>query len=138
MQEDKEAVFDSFDTVNSCLQVTATVLRNIAVNTERTFAAASSGYMNATELADYLVRKGMPFRNAHEIVGKIVMRAVEAGEEIARLPLADLQGFSELIDADVFATLSLDQTLKTKSQFGGTSSERVAPALMQARESLKE
>lgn len=138
MQEDKEAVFDSFDTVRACLQVTSTVLRNITVSKERALAAASSGYMNATELADYLVRKGMPFRNAHEVVGKIVMRAVEAGKEIGELPLAELRGFSELINEDVFATLSLDQTLKTKSQLGGTSSERVAAALAHARQSLKE
>ena len=69
MQEDKEAVFDAFDTVSASLRVTATVLRNLGVNKERAAAAASSGYMNATELADYLVRKGMPFRDAHEIVG---------------------------------------------------------------------
>ena len=70
MQEDKEAVFDAFDTVSSSLRVTATVLKNLGVNKERALAAASSGYMNATELADYLVRKGMPFREAHEVVGK--------------------------------------------------------------------
>src|SRR5690349_15539564 len=85
MQEDKEAVFDSFDTVSSCLQVTTTVLRNISVNSERALAAASSGYMNATELADYLVRKGVPFRDAHETVGRIVMQAVELRKEIAEL-----------------------------------------------------
>jgi argininosuccinate lyase len=138
MQEDKEAVFDSFDTVSASLQVTSTVLRNISVNKERALAAASRGYMNATELADYLVRKGMPFRNAHEVVGKIVLRAVAAGEEIGQLPLAELNKFSDMIDADVFATLSLDQTLKTKSQVGGTSPELISATLAQARTSLKE
>jgi argininosuccinate lyase len=138
MQEDKEAVFDSFDTVSASLQVTSTVLRNISVNKERALAAASRGYMNATELADYLVRKGMPFRDAHEVVGKIVLRAVAAGEEIGQLPLAELKKFSDMIDADVFATLSLDQTLKTKSQVGGTSPELISATLAQARTSLKE
>ena len=138
MQEDKEAVFDCFDTVSGCLQVTSTVLRNLTVDQERAREAASEGYMNATELADYLVRKGLPFRAAHEVVGKIVMRALEAGKEIAQLPLAELHEFSDLIDASVFEALSLDQTLKTKSQLGGTSSERVAAALAQARESLQE
>jgi argininosuccinate lyase len=138
MQEDKEAVFDSFDTVSACLQVTSTVLRNITVNKERALAAASSGYMNATELADYLVRKGMPFRNAHELVGKVVLRAVEAGKEIEQLPLAELKGFSELINADVFETLSLERTLKSKSQVGGTSPELISATLAQARESLKD
>jgi argininosuccinate lyase len=138
MQEDKEAVFDSFDTVSASLQVTSTVLRNISVNKERALSAASRGYMNATELADYLVRKGMPFRDAHEVVGKIVLRAVAAGEEIGQLPLAELNKFSDMIDADVFATLSLDQTLKTKSQVGGTSPELISATLAQARTSLKE
>jgi argininosuccinate lyase len=138
MQEDKEAVFDCFDTVSECLQVTGTVLRNITVNKERALAAASSGYMNATELADYLVRKGMPFRDAHEVVGKIVLRAIEAGDEIGQLPPAELREFSDLIGADVFEALSLERTLKTKSQPGGTARELVAAALTQARESLKE
>jgi argininosuccinate lyase len=138
MQEDKEAVFDSFDTASACLQVTSTVLRNISVNKERALAAASHGYMNATELADYLVRKGMPFRNAHEVVGKIVLLAVEKGKEIEQIPLAELKEFSELIAEDVFATLSLDQTLKSKSQVGGTSPELISATLAQARTSLKE
>jgi argininosuccinate lyase len=138
MQEDKEAVFDCFDTVSECLQVTGTVLRNITVNKERALAAASSGYMNATELADYLVRKGMPFRDAHEVVGKIVLRAIEAGDEIGQLPPAELREFSDLIGADVFEALSLERTLRTKSQPGGTARELVAAALTQARESLKE
>ena len=79
MQEDKEAVFDSFDTVSACLEVTATVLRNVRLNKDRMRAAATQGYMNATELADYLVRKGMPFRDAHETVGRIVVHAIERG-----------------------------------------------------------
>ena len=83
MQEDKEAVFDAFDTVRSSLKVTSTVMRNIAVNKDRALAASSGGYMNATELADYLVRKGMPFREAHETVGKIVMRAIESQAGVA-------------------------------------------------------
>src|SRR3989440_572305 len=79
MQEDKEAIFDTVDTVTNCLSVTATVLRNLQVNESRAREAATCGYLNATELADYLVRKGMPFRQAHETVGRIVMRAVESG-----------------------------------------------------------
>jgi argininosuccinate lyase len=136
MQEDKEAVFDCFDTGSGCLQITGTVLRNIAVNKERALAAASAGYMNATELADYLVRKGMPFRQAHEVVGKIVMRAAEEGIEIQELALAELKGFSELIDADVYEALSLKNTLESKSQIGGTASAGVSEALRLARKRL--
>ena len=136
MQEDKEAVFDAFDTVSACLKVTGTVLRNISVNKERALAAAAHGYMNATELADYLVRKGMPFRDAHEVVGRIVMRAIEAGKEIEELPLADLKKFSELIGAAVYEALSLDATLNAKSQIGGTARAGVNEALAEARRSL--
>jgi argininosuccinate lyase len=136
MQEDKEAVFDCFDTVSGCLQVTSTVMRNVTVNEERALAAATSGYMNATELADYLVRKGIPFREAHEVVGKVVMRAVELGNEIQQLALAELQEFSKLIDADVYGSLTLEATLNSKSEIGGTARATVNAALETARTSL--
>lgn len=126
MQEDKEAVFDAFDTVSASLRVTATVLRNITVDKGRAMTAASSGYMNATELADYLVRKGMPFREAHEVVGKIVMRAIESGKELEQM---DLSQFSTLIGDDVYDALSLESTLSAKSQIGGTAREVVDKAL---------
>ncbi|HET7112293.1 MAG TPA: argininosuccinate lyase, partial [Pyrinomonadaceae bacterium] len=116
MQEDKEAVFDAFDTVNSCLAVTATVFANISVK-----PPTLGGYMNATELADYLVRKGMPFREAHETVGRIVLRAIELETGIEQLALAQLKEFSTRIEADVYDALSLEQTLSSKSQIGGTA-----------------
>jgi argininosuccinate lyase len=118
MQEDKEAVFDAFDTTSASLRVTATVLKNVGVDKERARAAASSGYMNATELADYLVRKGMPFREAHEVVGKIVMRAIDAGKELEEM---DLSEFGE----DVYQVLTLESTLEAKNQIGGTAREVV-------------
>ncbi|HEX5887349.1 MAG TPA: argininosuccinate lyase [Pyrinomonadaceae bacterium] len=138
MQEDKEAVFDAFDTVSSCLQVTSTVMHNLTVNKDRALAAASSGYMNATELADYLVRKGMPFRDAHEMVGKIVVRAIDLGKELDQLSIAEFREFSPLFAEDVHIALSLEQTLRSKSQVGGTSPELLTAALTQARKTLKE
>jgi argininosuccinate lyase len=137
MQEDKEAVFDAFDTVSSSLRVTATVMRNISVNTDRALAACSGGYMNATELADYLVRKGVPFREAHEIVGKIVRQAIDLGKELEQLSLDDLRGFSPLIEEDVYEALSLERTISSKSQPGGTAREVVDAALKAARNTLK-
>jgi len=134
MQEDKEAVFDAFDTTSASLRVTTTVLRNIGVDKERALAAAASGYMNATELADYLVRKGMPFREAHEVVGKIVMRAIEAGKELEEM---DLREFSALIDEDVYEALSLESTLGAKNQIGGTARDVVEKALNADRTDLK-
>lgn len=136
MQEDKEAVFDAFDTVSASLRVSATVLRNISVNKERARASAASGYMNATELADYLVRKGMPFREAHEVVGKIVMRAIQFGKELDQIDLIELRKFSALIDEDVSEALSLERTLGSKSQIGGTARDVVDAALTRARESI--
>jgi argininosuccinate lyase / amino-acid N-acetyltransferase len=134
MQEDKEAVFDAFDTTSASLRVTATVLRNITINKDRAAAAALTGYMNATELADYLVRKGMPFREAHEVVGKIVMRAIESGKELEEM---DLSEFSALIENDVYEVLTVERTLGAKNQIGGTAREVVDKALTTDRTDLK-
>ncbi|PYS75095.1 MAG: argininosuccinate lyase [Acidobacteria bacterium] len=136
MQEDKEAIFDIVDTVTNCLTVSATVLRNIRVNQSQAREAATHGYLNATELADYLVRKGMPFRQAHETVGRIVTLAVDRGCELGELPLAELHALSTLITEDVIDALSLEKTLATKSQTGGTARARVAEALISARKTL--
>jgi argininosuccinate lyase len=136
MQEDKEAVFDTFDTTYACLEVAALVLRNVKLNEARMRAAASQGMMNATELADYLVRKGVAFREAHETVGGIVRKASERGVELGELSLDELRSFAGIIESDVFTALSLEQTLATKSVAGGTAPARVAEALLAARESL--
>ena len=128
MQEDKESVFDAFDTTASSLKISATVIRNISVT-----QPSLHGYMNATELADYLVRKGMAFREAHETVGKIVMRAIELGKELEGLSIEELRQFSALISEDVYEALSLERTLATKSQIGGTSREAVEDALRNRR-----
>jgi len=133
MQEDKEAVFDAFDTVTSSLQVTSTVFMNIRVN-----EVALGGYMNATELADYLVRKGMPFRDAHEIVGNVVMRAIDLKTQIEEIGIDELRKFSTLIDTDVYNALSLEQTVNAKSQIGGTARAMVKESLARARRALAE
>lgn len=136
MQEDKEAIFDTADTVSACLEVAATVLRNTRLREEQTREAAMRGYMNATEMADYLVRKGLPFREAHEAVGRMVLHALNRGVELQDLSLEELRDFSPLIEEDVYAALSLERTLATKAQAGGTAPERVAEELALARESL--
>ena len=136
MQEDKEAVFDALDTTTTSLQVTQTVLSNIQINKERASSAAVSGYMNATELADYLVRKGMPFRDAHETVGKVVVDSIGKGVELDQLPLEDFRSHSDLIESDVYTALALDATLDAKRVVGGTSRTTVATALAEARDRL--
>ncbi|MDQ2747810.1 MAG: argininosuccinate lyase [Acidobacteriota bacterium] len=136
MQEDKEAVFDTVDTVSICLQVAKIVLENTRVNAGKTRLAAAKGYLNATELADYLVQRNVPFRTAHETVGKVVLHAISKNKELNELELEDLQSFSEHIESDVYEALSLEQTLASKNQIGGTSPERVSEALEHAGESL--
>jgi argininosuccinate lyase len=137
MQEDKEALFDACDTTRDCLQITTTVLRNITVREEKTRDAAQKGYLNATELADYLSKKDVPFRTAHEITGKIVLRAIELGVELHDMELAEMRKLSKKVDADVYKALTLEQTLRTKNAIGGTSPEQVKKALRRAKSLLQ-
>jgi argininosuccinate lyase len=136
MQEDKEALFDTIDTLDVSLNVMATVLRNVKVNREATRRAASTGYLNATDLADYLVRKGLEFRKAHELVGRVVMHAIEQSKPLEEITLEEYRGFSEAFGDDLYASLGLESSLDAKSAIGGTSSARVRDALMKARVEL--
>ena len=137
MQEDKEAIFDTVDTVGVSLRIAAIVLDNVSVNEDRTRDAATNGYMNATELADYLVKKGVPFRTAHETVGNAVLFAISEGKELHELKLDQLRGFSPEIGEDVIDILTLEATLDAKDVAGGTSPRRVAEALKTAKEYLE-
>lgn len=136
MQEDKEALFDTIDTLSGSLKVMATVLRNVKVDCEVTRQAALTGYLNATDLADYLVRKGLEFRKAHDVVGQVVMYAIEQGKPLEGITLEEYRGFSDLFGDDLFASLSLESSLGSKSTIGGTSSEQVRQALGSARTEL--
>ena len=138
MQEDKEAVFDTVDTVRISLRAAAIVLENATLNEERTSEAATKGYLNATELADYLVKKGLPFRTAHEIVGNAVLYAIGEGVELHELRLEQLQEFSPAIDSDVANALTLEAALAAKDVPGGTSPSRVNEALAAAKEYLND
>jgi argininosuccinate lyase len=115
------------------LQITATVLQNLRVREEKTLVAASHGYLNATELADYLSKKAVPFRDAHEIAGKIVLRAIELKIELDELELSEMQKYFPKIEADIYVALSVKQTLKTKNVIGGTAPEQVKKAIRRAR-----
>ena len=137
MQEDKEGVFDCVDTVQMSLKATAMILANATLNEDKARDAASKGYLNATELADYLVKKGVPFRTAHEAVGQAVLFAIDQGKELQELTLESLQEFSPEIGDDVFAALSLESTLAAKNAIGGTSRTRVSEAMAAAKKYLK-
>ncbi|HSO74064.1 MAG TPA: argininosuccinate lyase [Blastocatellia bacterium] len=136
MQEDKEALFDTLDTLTGALRVMATVLRNIKVDAERTHAAASVGYLNATDLADYLVGKGLEFRKAHELVGRVVAFAIERGKPLEGIALEEYREFSTMFGDDLYARLSIESSLAGKSASGGTSRERVSEALAKARSEI--
>ncbi|GAB4340111.1 MAG: argininosuccinate lyase [Desulfobulbaceae bacterium] len=136
LQEDKEQVFDGLDTVRASLSITAELLENLAFRTDRMRAATHGGFMTATDLADYLVRKGMPFRQAHGVVGRIVAYCQEKDLELTELPLAEYRRFSDLIDEDVFACLTVDGSVNSRVSQGGTAAVRVEEALERAEREL--
>jgi argininosuccinate lyase len=136
LQEDKEALFDTIDTLTGSLRVASTVLRNIELDRERARLAAITDYTNATELADYLVRKGLEFRKAHEVIGRIVVYAIEQGRQLHELTIDECRRFSPLFDEDLFDTISLESSLAGKRQIGGTSPEQVKEELARAKADL--
>lgn len=136
MQEAKQAVFDTVDTVSECLRAAKIVAENLRVNVEKTRTAATKGYLNAAELFDYLIQRNLPFKTAQETIGQIVLYAISENKELDELSLAEMRNFCEIFEKDVFETLSLEQTLAGKNQIGGTSPERVFEALEHAKESL--
>ena len=133
MQEDKEPFFDSADTLEGVLVVLPPLLASLTFRTERMRAAAGADYATATDLADYLVRKGLPFRQAHEVVGRIVRLALERGVGLEALPVETLRGFSPLIDADVREAVTVEASLRARAVSGGTAPVAVAKALAEAR-----
>lgn len=129
MQEDKEGLFDALDTWLEVMEMAVLVADGLKVNRSRTLAAAQQGYSNATELADYLVAKGIPFREAHHIVGEAVLAAIDAGHALEDFTLAKLQEFSHKIENDVYQYLSIESCLEKRMAIGGTSKVQVQKAL---------
>ena len=129
MQEDKEGLFDALDTWQECMEMAVLVADGLKVNRSRTLAAAQQGYSNATELADYLVSKDIPFREAHHIVGEVVLAAIDKGLPLEDLTLTQLQEYSDKIGQDVYQHLSIESTLDKREALGGTSRGQVEQAL---------
>ncbi|WP_050910597.1 argininosuccinate lyase [Vibrio campbellii] len=138
MQEDKEGLFDALDTWNDCMEMAALCFDGIKVNGERTLEAAKQGYANSTELADYLVAKGIPFREAHHIVGVAVVGAIAKGCALEELSIEELKSFSEVIEADVYDILTIDSCLEKRCALGGVSPQQVAYAVDQADKRLSQ
>lgn len=136
MQEDKEGLFDALETWMDCLQMAALVLEGIQVKRARCQEAAQQGYANATELADYLVAKGVPFREAHHIVGEVVVEAIRQEKALEALSLVDLQRFSQVISEDVYPILSLQSCLEKRNAQGGVAPLQVANAIAAAKQRL--
>ena len=137
MQEDKEPVFDAVDTVSSSLSIMTELLGNLTFNTKNMAEATQSGFMTATDLADYLVLKNVPFREAHGIVGRVVVYCLEKGCELESLTVEELTRFSEVIDKDVFEVLSVEGSINSRLSSGGTSFQRVTEAIDEAEKQLR-
>jgi argininosuccinate lyase len=135
-QEDKEPLFDALDTVKDCLKAYADMVPAIKPKKDRMRQAALKGYATATDLADYLVNKGVPFRDAHEVVGKSVAFGIKEGRDLSALTLAELRQYSATIDDDGFTVLSLEGSVNARQHTGGTAPAQVRAAIARARKTL--
>ena len=136
MQEDKEAVFDACDTVKMCLQVFAPMIATLTANRENMLLAAQKGFINATDLADYLVKKGMPFRSAYKISGQLVARCIQEGTVLEDLPLAVYREYSDLFDMDLYNDIDLLTCVEKRISLGGTSVASVEQQMKYVKERI--
>ena len=136
MQEDKEAVLDAVDTVKMCLKVFAPMLATMSSKPENMKKAAQGGFINATDLADYLVKKGMPFRSAYKISGQIVAKCIAEGLVLETLPMAEYQAFSELFEEDLYHDIDLNTCVEKRISLGGTSQASVDAQVAWVKEQL--
>ena len=137
MQEDKEPLFESIDTLSACIQIYTRMIPKIKINKETMYRASMTGFLNATDLADYLVVKGMSFREAHGCAGRAVGYAIVEKKELHELSLAELKSFSSLVEADVFSMLTPEQMVDRRRSHGGTAKENVLVEIRRAENSLK-
>jgi len=135
-QEDKEPLFDTVDTLLGSLRAYADMMPHIQTNKDKMRAAAMQGFSTATDLADYLVGKDMPFRDAHEVVGSAVAYGVETGKDLSEMTLEELQKFSEAISEDVFDVLTLEGSVAARDHLGGTAPAQVRARIKEAKSSL--
>ena len=138
MQEDKEGVFDAVDTVKMCLKVFTGMIEGFKVNTDNMLAAAKKGFINATDLADYLVKKGMPFRSAYKICGQIVAACIASGKVLETLELSEYKKFSDLFEGDLYSEIDLKNCVEKRISAGGTSVSSVESQICAVRNKLKE
>ncbi len=137
MQEDKEPLFDTVDTVVMCMEVNTEMLKSTVFKTDNMNEALRYGYLTATDIADYLAKKGVPFRQAHEISGKIVSYAEEHGKELEQLTFGEIKKFSDQIDIDMLDQLSVKGSVESRDSYGGTSPKNVKKMISTAKRELK-
>ena len=138
MQEDKEAIFDSIETVKACLGIFAPMIATMKVNADIMYAAAGKGFINATDLADYLTKKGLPFRTAYKTVGEIVAYCIEKGYVLDNMPLAEYQKFNEMFEDDLFDEISLEACVQKRISAGGTGPDSVEAQIKFVKDFLKQ
>jgi len=138
MQEDKKPLFDTIDTVKSCLELNNEMLKKIKFKRENLRKSLNDGFLTATDVADYLTRKGMPFRNAHETAGAIVSYAERQGKKLEELSLKEMTDFSKLIEVDVFNYISVQGSVESKTSYGGTSPKNVKAMLLEAKKEISD
>ena len=136
-QEDKEPLFDSVDTLINCLMIFKEMVPNIQVNRESMLKSAKSGYSTATDLADYLVKKSVPFRDAHKIVGELVNHAIKSKCELVDIDIESMKTFSDVISDDVYDVLTVEGSVRSRSHLGGTAPKEVSRAAKHELESIK-
>jgi argininosuccinate lyase len=137
LQEDKEALFDALDTVRGAVTLCAELIKGLTVNRAAIARAADSGFLLATELADYLATKSVPFREAHEITGRIVRDCIESGRDLRELTWSDLRSYSERFEKDVLDAVTLEGAIERKAQVGGTARKRVDARLKMLEKALR-
>jgi len=136
LQEDKEAIFDALDTAKMCLSVFAPMLSTMTVHPENMRKAAAQGFINATDAADYLVKKGMPFRTAYKLTGQLVAKCIAAQQTLETLPLSEYQSLSDLFEEDIYDAVNLETCAKSRISEGGTSPESVQAQIRYLRENV--
>ncbi|MBQ7368229.1 MAG: argininosuccinate lyase [Clostridia bacterium] len=137
MQEDKESIFDAIDTVKMCLKVLAPMLATMQVSKENTYRAAQKGFINATDLADYLTKKGLPFRSAYKTVGQIVAECIEKGLVLDNFPIEQYRKYSELFEEDLYAEISLETCVNKRNSLGGASEQSVRAQIEWVKKELQ-
>ena len=137
MQEDKEAIFDSIETVKACLGIFAPMIATMKVNADVMYAAAGKGFINATDLADYLTKKGLPFRTAYKTVGEIVAYCIEKGYVLDNMPLDEYQKFNKMFEDDLFDEISLEACVQKRISAGGTGPDSVDAQIEFVKDFLK-